>query len=702
MADGGKYKMSESSIIPEQAYKYEKKVPNNSQSFEGEGKMKFIAELHDIGKLVDKEPLNQAGIQIPGHTFYNFDFSQIDVSPPSSPSWYAQYLEKDELRPPDKDLLNSEEAKKCISDAQIRANVLLTKIADGISASISRLELYGRHIRRGQVSEGVHKLWNPEFYEKQKRAGMYWSPFTNLKSFKVMFQYIDSCRNYKNFFRDYGEYLSLTPEDKTSPGNIVTLNTHLELVGKIYRTLKRHSLLQSQNTRNVLIYNNQPIKNVREACGHLDLAQQPGRWVFRIISCNIKFFQSFSRLQDLNIFRKRADSIKTFSEGESTKDYVLFFTDDFMCLFIPREEEVEIQKLLEPLLKDGFMIDYKEIEAELNLLTSSIDRTYQRFHSLSTTRYLKLYEKMTSIELPPKIQPPLCDSCQIRQGKEWSEFQSPKEFLCEICYNIRKIGEPASNYAKWEGKASWMKITLDQNQLKKTIQRLFEEYVDTHPTMQGVSNNDKAKLKEAFRPLAVQMDFVKDYKLLLKAFNEMVYEIKDKEGNPFFTKETFLYPIDGYYEFGIFKVYSGEDILRVIDLFLNLMEDKEKGYFPECFKDSPIKLSLSVAQVKYPYQEHWRFLSMPENIINIQSSWGAKLDMDIIQYKLLRGKIRREDPKLSHFLHRLADIEIETRSNIIAMLEILEKRKKFPALLEIIHDGLTVRQVLDFYKLTQE
>jgi hypothetical protein len=660
----------------------------------------FIAELHDIGKLVDRQALTRASIQISGHTFHDFDFSHIGISKPTSPSWYAQYLEKDELKPPDKDLLNSQEAKNIIHDPQIRADVLLTKMADGISAAISRPELHGKRIRRRQVSEGVHKLWNTKFYEEKKQEGQHWSPFTDIESLKRMFQYIDSCLSYQDFFRKYGEYLSLTPEDKKPPGNIVSLYTHLELVGKIYRTLRKYSLLQLQNTQYLLLYNNQPIKNVQEASGHIDPERDQGKWIFRIVNCNIGFPQSFSRLQDLNVFRKRADLIKSFSEDVNTKDYVLFFTDDFMCLFIPREDKIRIRELLKSFFEAGFIIDYKEMEAELNLLASSMEKAYEKFHSLSTTRHLKLYEKRANIDFFPEIRPQLCDSCQMRKGKERIKGQI-HEYLCDTCYQIREMGEPAREYAEWEEKglrAAWIKITLDQEQMLKTLHRLYEEYVDTHPTMQSVSSSDKTMLKDSFRPLPVQMDFVKDYKLLLKAFNDQIYEIKDKEGNAFFTKENFLYPIEGYYEFGISKVYSGKEILSILDLFCNLLEE----YFPQCLEDPPIKLSLSIAHVKYPYQEHWRFLSKPGNIINVQSPRSAKLCISVVQYKLLREKIRREDQKLSHFLHRLAVIEVETKSNMTVMLEILENRRKFPALLELAQNGLYVRQILDFYKLTCE
>lgn len=638
----------------------------------------YIAELHDIGKMIDKENLRKLGVNVKGHTFTNFDFNKYGMTKPSSPSWYAQYT--DEVG----SLTSTKVPKDYIAD------ILLTNIADKLSASISRT--WGK---KGDVSKGVHVLWNPCYYQKEVSTGKKWAAFTTQDELKEMFDFIDNCNDHNEFFERYKDSLMLTPEDKSVPFDIVSLYTHLELTGKIYRILKKHSQAIEDNGKLYLEYLSKRVQTINEATGgRIDEPNQKGKWVFRLISCNIKFPQSFSRLQDLNILRKRSDLIKVFSKNVDTKDYVLFFTDDFVCLFIPKENEVRIQELLKPFLKAGFVIDYTEMKAELNLLTSSMKRAY----SLSTTRHLKLYEKRASFDTSLEIPPNLCDSCQMKQGRERVVKDQVHEYLCDTCSEIRDMGDPASDYAEWEGKAAWMKITLDQELLLKAIHRMFEDYVDNHQKMNGVNSSDKNELKNSFRPLAVQMDFVKDYKLLLKDFNERVYEIKDNEGNPLFTEENFLYPIDGYYEFGIFKVYSGKDILKVLDLFYSLLKD----YFPECLKDSPINLSLSIAQVKYPYLQHWRFLSMPRNIINIQSIGSAKLSMDTTQYKRLKEKIRVEDTKLSHFLHRLADIEIETKSNIIVMLEIFNKRKKFPALLELIRSGLSVRQILDFYKLSRE
>ena len=551
----------------------------------------------------------------------------------------------------------------------------------------------------GQVSEGLYKLWNPEHYQKK---GKYWAAFTDISSLKNMFQYIDSCKTYQKFFEDFKENLDMTPEDKNAPSNIVSLHTHLELAGKIFRALKKHSQLQLQNSQYVLIHNNQSITSVREACGHRDSDKDCGKWVFQLVFCQVKFPQSLSRLQDLNIFKMRTEQVRTFSEDEKTKDYVLFFTDDFMCLFVPKDEELSINELLKPFTDKGLIIDYTEMEAELNLLTSSYERAYREFHALpQTNRHLKVYEKQLISQLPPEMGPYICDSCQIREGKERIKEQV-RECLCDICNEIRQdIGKPATEYAKWEGKAAWIKITLDQDLLKKMLVELFEEYVDNSSLMNNVASGDKTELKNSFRPLAVQMDFVKDYKVLLHDFEEKIYAIKDEAGKPAFTKETFLFPIVGYNELGIFKVNSGKNVLSVIGAFIDCM----KEIFPKCniLDNSPIKLAISIAPVKYPYQEHWHFLSKPKGAIEIKSSSG-RLTLNTLQYRVLWAKIGKANVALSHFLHRLTEIKASTDSDTMVQLEIYARnnRNKFSVILELLEDGLTPEQILAFYNLVQE
>jgi hypothetical protein len=650
----------------------------------------FISELHDIGKLVDKDAVEKSGIKISGQTFGDFDFTQkgfTTTDQPSSPSWYLQY--EDNKKNGFNQDINSQEFLPT-TDSQIRANFLLTKIADGISASITRTKT-----PKWQAGQGVYTLWNPN-----KKIAENWAAFTDLSSLKGMFKYIDSCQNHQQFFEDFKEKLVHTPEEKNAPGNIVSLYTHLELSGKIFRILKRHSRSDVQNQSNVLVYNNQPIKSMCEACGDRYGNKAIGKWIFRLVFARFIFSQSLIRLHDLNIFKIRTEMIRDFSSAEATKDYVLFFTDDFMCLFTPRDEELPIQELLKPFTDKGLIIDYTELEAESNLLTSSYEKAYREFHIQQPNRYLKVYEKRLNAQLQPEIGPNICDSCQIREGKIRIKEQT-QECLCDTCQEIRDMGERASEYAKWEGKAAWIKITLDQDRLKEMLLELFDEYLAKSPLMNNVASNDKTELKNSFRPLAVQMDFIKDYKKLLNDFKEKIYTIKDDEENPCFSKEAFLYPIDGYKEFGIFKAPSGKSILAVINTFTYCLEQ----IFPKCLTidNSPIRLAINIAPVKYPYQEHWRFLSEPKGTIDIQSP-SERLTLSTQQYRDLNGKIGKANIALSHFLHRLTGIKTTTKSNKMVMLEVYDRdnRNKFSAILELLEEGLTPEQILAFYNLAQE
>lgn len=653
----------------------------------------FIAEMHDIGKLVDKEAFKRIGIIISRHTFLNFDFSQLNISQPSSPSWYAQFSEDT------KSLLKTSVPKEYLPD------VVLTAIADEVASSVSRTwagtkEFEEKKKRSEFVQEGIHSLWQPIFYEKEKNSGKTWAAFSTLTELQEMFEFIDVCENHEEFLEKFRENLMLTPEDKSVPLNIVTLFTHLELTGKIYRVLKKHSNLIEENNRLYLTYHNERIQGVMEAAGGRisRYPEQRGKWIYRLVFCRVSFHQSFSRLQDLNVLKMRSNLIKGLSEDENKRDYVLFFTDDSLCLFMPTEDEVRIQELLEPLLEAGFIIDCKEMEAELTLLKSTMEKAYQEFHSspIFEKRYLKLYQKRLAPHFNPEIQPPICDLCQVRPGEEKLKGEV-REYLCHTCYGIREMGEPAHDYAEWQGKAAWMKITLDQDQLANSIIRLFESYVDNSIVLEEVSENDKKELKESFRPLAVQMDFLKNYKSLLQIFKNRIYNGKDGKNTSSFTDENFLYPIEGYNEFAIFKVNSGEAVTNVVGIFAEVLRE----LFPECLEDTPIKLSLSIANVKYPYQEHWRFLSSPENSINIQSP-TAQLAISIDQYKKLDEKIGRGNTRSNRFLHRLAEISMKLGNDITLLVEIFNNRRRFPAILEVLKSGLTPSDILNFYKLACE
>ena len=657
----------------------------------------YIAELHDIGKLADRQALQQAGLQISGHTYHNFDFAQLSILPPSFPSWWGQW--SDSIRSVDA----TGGLPAGITDED-KASVVLTNIADTLAASISRT--WGK---KGDVEEGVRLLWQPAFYDGMVQQGKHWAAFRTPDDLKRMFAIIDQCQDPEDFLDEFGDNLQLTPEDKSAPLNFISLRTHLELTGKVFRVLRYWSNVIHEGGKPKIEYNGQKIGNVTEAAGGRAGEDNRGKWVFRLVQCHVKFPQALARVQDLNVLRLRREKIEEIVEAQKVGGNVerqpfavLFYTDDYLALFLPKESLLSMSQIMRPLLAEGFWLEYEELEAELNLLTSTGDRTRQqlikKYGDRETARARRHFE-LRHLSLWPDLEevltPPLCDLCQQRQGAEYVKDQV-HEWLCPVCHKIRAMGEPASAISDWEGAEKpvvWLKISLDQGLLLQCLRRLFENYVDNGSGMQQVSANDRQALKDGFRPLAAQMEFVNQYQEFLEEFQGLLCG-EDGGKSRILEQDTVLYPVGAYRELMVIRLDRPEALGLVLDAFYSLLEQ----YFPECMIDCPIRLSASLSNIKYPYQEHWRFLEMEQSpgvIFDLQQPGVRRVPLTGQQFRALRDKLR--SPRLAHFLHRLSDIEAEA-GELTAMTEAFGERSRFMQGL-MWQYKLSFRQVLDFYRL---
>src|SRR5581483_4495783 len=574
----------------------------------------FIAELHDIGKLVDWDDPGLSGIRpgSPRHSFQNFEFSQLGVAPPSSPSWYGQW--SGSL----KDLRAAGAMPSGIPD-EVKACVLLTNIADVLAASISRS--WGK---KGNVEEGVHLVWNPNFYQEAKQAGKTWAAVRNTDALKEMFRFIDTCSSHEEFLDRYEEHLLLTPEDKSAPLNVIPLGTHLDLTGKVFRVLRHHSKLVQRSGRSYLSYDGQDISQVQEAAGGRWNETQRGKWVFRLVMCAVHIPQSIARLRDLNVLALRrtkiqeiVDRARAGGNPERQPYAVLFHTHDFLCLFLPRENHLTLRDVLRPLWESGFWIECEELEAELNLLTSTGARTRKQLMEKYSGdaayggRFLRLRHRAVWPNLDSSIVPPICDLCQLRQGREFIKDQV-REWLCPACQAIREMGEPASLYARWEEEgvaAAWLKVSLDQKLLLSCLHRLWESYVDTGPGMNALTAAERKALKEGFRPLAAQMGFVKDYQQFIAELKTALESLTDPAETLLLKSgENLLFPIPGYLELAVVRLDSPHTLRQILKTFAERLRRR----FPACLDDCPIRLSVSMGSPKYPYQEHWQFFLKPQ------------------------------------------------------------------------------------------
>ncbi len=668
----------------------------------------YIAELHDIGKLADREALEKAGLDLKSvrHTYQKFRFEQLGITEPSSPSWWGQWSETINSL----EVTSQEKVPKGITDDG-KACVVLTNMADELAASISRtLVEFSDQLKqlkeKGALAvEGFHLLWHPTYYDNTTKAGKRWAAFRTPDELKQMFDFIVRCQAPEEFFEKYGDHLSLTAEDKSAPWNIVPLKTHLELTGKVFRVLRYWSKLVEDGGRPRLEYDNKRIGNVTEAAGDRVTGHNRGKWVFRLVQCHVRFPQSLVRLQDLNVLRLRREKIEEIVKGQKSDGNVerqrysiLFYTDDFLCLFMPRESILPFRQVMEPLLAEGFWLEYEELEAELNLLTSTGARTRQQLidkygnrQEARTRRYLELSHRSLWPELEPVIMAPLCDLCQQGQGKLYLKDQV-REWLCSTCRKIRAMGEPATEIAKWdeEGKpVVWLKVSLDQKLLLQSLQRLFNDYVDNGPGIDQVSKADRQALKAGFRPLAAQMEFVRHYQEFLDAFQAKLHELP-------LAPDALVYPIGEYNELAVIRLDQPETLGLILDAFYELLQ----RYFPKCLEDCPIRLSASLSNVKYPYHEHWRFFEEDQKagfIFHLQQPSVRKLQLTAVQFRALRDLLKEK--RLSHFLHRLADIEAKV-GEFMATIEAFNERKRFPQIQALIEQHkLTFRQILDFWRL---
>jgi hypothetical protein len=104
----------------------------------------FIAEFHDVAKLLDAKKLEALGFKVEGQRFEKAEFQSLGLRKPDCPSWYAPYSSK--LRS-----LESGAAKECGTWAP---KVFLTRIADEVASSFRLVE--GK--TNGTLA-GYRKIW---------------------------------------------------------------------------------------------------------------------------------------------------------------------------------------------------------------------------------------------------------------------------------------------------------------------------------------------------------------------------------------------------------------------------------------------------------------------------------------------------------------------------------------------------------------
>lgn len=725
---------------------------------------KFIPELHDIGKLASEA----VGLPEGEHTFDSFDFALHNLTPPASPSWWGQFHHAKKPRYP------YDIAKEDINawtfgnlNTSNKQDVFLLILADHLASSTSRA-IYGEFPgNAGQ--EGVVKLWNRNFYAAQVQQGKQWAAFQTPADVTRILAEIQNCLSSQEFLNKYSSYLLLTPEDKFIPRNVTSLFTHVELVGKIYRILKRTTHITTQPDGTIAIKpdgepDEKKVITIAQAEGsRITTEKAPGKssqtWQARLVKCQITFPHAFVRLQDINLLRKQIELIA--DTKRQCPDEVLFAASDFFTLFLP--VGANLPKIIEPFSASGFHVKIVETTADLGILSSILDRKTlnarkdQQRSKESQQRVEALQSRGTHIRLkhflpntPEKLSYPLCDICQQVEGKERVK-ENIREWVCEKCQTIRNIGVPFEKYAVWEregvNKVCWFKLTLEQEKLEhwltdyafsgyvlgipdasrykiNVLVPLREEYrrlqamrdtldAEINQLFEDMKNGGDSKIlgpqkgkkqqerkaldkelqacqakltpyEEEFRPLALQIDFNNDYNALVKAFWVAFQDTEDMQ-----------MPLKEYHELGVFK-YSPKLIRDVIETYRKVCAE----FFPDCAADdqSPISLSLSIANIKYPIRDHWKYFEQTEK------SWLNLRQHNVFEDAYTRQEVTTilnnlpETLRAQSYLHNLSAIQEKLQSDILLQIEVFNNRTQYPQPYQVLQAGISPSRFLNFYK----
>lgn len=522
-----------------------------------------------------------------------------------------------------------------------RLETFLLCIADNLASAVSRSPG-----GMGHAVYNVHKLWKPS------REEITVPPIRTDKGVQEIINFIATNPTADKFFTKYKTKLEERAEDAHPGANITSLSTHSKLAGQFYRIL---SSIKDTEIENVDVEG----KSKEEICNLVNKAQTT--WKLTVLKCKIHFPQNPVRARDMNVFKV----LENFTEDIKTKfqDSVMFSTSNELLLVAPLESNV-LEYIKDRAVKIGFWLDIKQENQMIRGLNlEKIRKTSSEYPSLS-----------------PEVEPPVCEVCQMAKGtKEWVR-EDIIEKLCDKCFNIREMGANLPKLVDWEEsgnpKVAYLKVSLNMDELVRTLKKLYNNYL-IHV---GVSNaEEKAEIR-----FSVISEFQRDYNKFLSALELSNINEYGEENVQQILKDFFCLKIEG-----------ASEIKRILDIYKGLF----KEYFPRFMKGSPIKLSVTCANVKFPFIWNWKILENPKGDVNVSLVGKGEMNLKIKQIDDLLS-IRLPGRKLLSDLSRAAEI-----SNKLAWIMLTDKEdrrayKNFEGLRRAVtSSGIDYDSILVFAKM---
>jgi hypothetical protein len=324
----------------------------------------------------------------------------------------------------------------------------------------------------------------------------------------------------------------------------------------------------------------------------------------------------------------------------------------------------------------------------------------------------------------------LCELCNMAEAKktfwkfnEEEEKKKIHECLCQHCFNIRdnqkRINEAIEKgeevphgigykIAKWENerpdsRLCFIKIDLNLNLLNELFKKiLLREF-------------PLERYKDKFNDENIGFSII--YEFLNKFKEEFLPSLKSKITQGKFSKIDEKTGISNEFDILDNFICLRFDDMSEMKVVLKEFVDTYTTFFPQ-FKglyDSknvsddgknkkavfPINFSATISNIKFPFFEAWQYLNQQkENLVNILTVRNFELVMDYREYQKLSW-LNFEDKEISSFLHKLAEIDERSRSELLINTEIYNQNEQ-GEIFSGVNRFYSIKQLINFFKLTRK
>lgn len=551
----------------------------------------------------------------------------------------------------------------------------------------------------------IYKLWNPGVIDSKEDLRL-----EKNHEIKELLEFLNKDPDFQEFEKEKdGKYWRIChrrPEDIHWWRNITSLYSHMVITGKLYRLIQQSRINQLKPEELKEIDENKKNKTkLRRIISRLTREKEKN-WQVYLAHLRLTFHQQPFRVRDFHIFDKLREAIKKIMED--FPDNVLMTFDDQIIMLYDQPEFVE-EKILP--LTPNFLVT----ELSCRRSFAEMDGKPDPKAVCGGEQVKKHYPY-----LPPTIEPPICEICQMAHAdrvwpddyvKDHAEVaEDRREDLCSHCFELRREKSPLKKLEAWSGQSkegkeepsksrnetsealvAWVRHSLDYEALLAALQELHWQYLQ--PANDMWDGELKIEKKDAAVKFSLLQEFAQEYELMVKKFNELLQTR--------FGADNFEPVNDHLACLRLSRRRQAMDILEQYYYALEMNMPKLRD-----LKDSPFFLGIALCPAKFPFFQAWRELNkLPKDRRQVEVSLigHGSLVTDMKNLDLLLAAA--EPPYSKTALYNLA--EVARMSESLAQLKFGDHRDKqsqtYKKIRELVKPlGLDFRSILTLAHLLED